>query len=543
MTEQLPFISETSSLPLLSSMCRVRRGEHFRVQGKTVSRPMLCLILQGDGVLVLNDTVYTAEAHQLYVLKPGTTLEAAARSAVTEFIILSMDTVCLQQVRGQWIMSSSSSAFPLDWETGRLMVRHDQQARARLEQLYEAYRGVHPDHFISIHSQLHELLQYLSENRLEENYEKVDPALERSIMYMRRFMSEGISMDQLAKIAGLTPSSYSRSFKKAKGMSPTDYLNRLRIDEAKKQLKQESCVLKDVAVSVGYGNEYYFSRKFKQTLGIAPSLYMKKDQIRVATASRMGLHENLSSLGLHPVAAMDAFHDRELDEVEQQKRVATQLEKLRQAKPDLIIGDFYHQTFYDKLKSIAPTVILGQAHDWKENHVRLAELVGREQQALQNFKQLGLRNLDIGLRLKHHFGQERIMLMQVTNQSIRLQENIEHPLNRLIYGELGLNPAQIICTDLMTDEYAADSIPLLDTDHLFMNRVSNTPASEKLLRRMKQTTAWNRSPAVLKGNVHDISDWSVLSWTPNGRHQIMDELEQIVQQLMTLSRVGLIGQL
>jgi ABC-type Fe3+-hydroxamate transport system substrate-binding protein len=95
----------------------------------------------------------------------------------------------------------------------------------------------------------------------------------------------------------------------------------------------------------------------------------------------------------------------------------------------------------------------------------------------------------------------------------------------------------------MKDEYAADSIPMLDTDHLFIYRVSNSPASEKLLRRMKQTTAWNRSPAVLKGNVHDISDWSVLSWTPSGRHQIMDELEQIVQQLVTLSHVGLIGQL
>jgi ABC-type Fe3+-hydroxamate transport system substrate-binding protein len=219
------------------------------------------------------------------------------------------------------------------------------------------------------------------------------------------------------------------------------------------------------------------------------------------------------------------------------------LEKLRQAKPDLIIGDFYHQPFYDKLKSIAPTVILDQNHDWKDNHLRIAELVGREQQGLQNFKQLELRNLDIGLRLKHHFGQERIMLMQVTNQSIRLQDNTEHPLYRLIYGELGLNPAQIISTDIITDEYAADSIPMLDTDHLLINRVSNVPAREKLLRRMKQTTAWNRSPAVLKGNVHDISDWSVLCWSPSGRHQIMDELEQIVLQLETLSTVGLIGQL
>ncbi|WP_458125719.1 helix-turn-helix domain-containing protein [Paenibacillus sp. Z3-2] len=540
MTEQFPFIAETSSLPLLSSMCRVRRGENFRVQGKTVSRPMLCLILQGDGVLVLNDTVYTAQAGSFFVLNPGTTIEAAARSKVTECILISMDTVRLQQVRGEWKMTSTPG-FPLDWQTGRLLVRHEQQAVSRLGQLYETYRGLQPDHFISIHSQLHELLQFLSENRLEANHEKVDPALERSIMYMRRFMSEGISMDQLAKIAGLTPSSYSRSFKKAKGMSPTDYLNRLRIDEAKKQLTAETCILKDVAISVGYGNEYYFSRKFKQTLGIAPSVYMKRDQLRVATASIMGFHENLASLGLHPVAVLEGVLDRDTDDYGQERRLTRQLDQLRQAKPDLIIGDFYHKPYYDRLKSIAPTIILESTNDWQENHTRIAELVGREKQALLNFKELEFRKLEAGQSLQLYFEQGRIALMHITNQFIRLQGSDEHPLNQLLYDELGLHPAQLVSPEIYRNEYAADSIPVLDTDYLFIHRAALQPASEKVFRRMKQTASWNRSPAVLQGNVHDISNWQRLCWTPAGRLQILNELEQIAQQSVVFPHASLIG--
>ncbi|WP_336759499.1 helix-turn-helix domain-containing protein [Paenibacillus sp. USHLN196] len=538
MTEQFPFIAETSSLPLLSSMCRVRRGKNFRVQGKMVSRPKLCLILQGDGVLVLNDTVYTAQAGSLFVLNPGTTIEAAARSKVTECILLSMDTVRLQQVRGEWKMTPTPG-FPLDWQTGRLLVRHEQQAVSRLEQLYETFRGLQPEHFISIHSQLHELLQFLSENRLEANHEKVDPALERSIMYMRRFMSEGISMDQLAKIAGLTPSSYSRSFKKAKGMSPTDYLNRLRIDEAKKQLTAETCNIKDVAISVGYGNEYYFSRKFKQTLGIAPSVYMKRDQLRVATASIMGFHENLASLGLHPVAVLEGALDRDADE--QERRLTRQFDQLRQAKPDLIIGDFYHQPYYDRLKSIAPTIILESTNDWKENLIRIAELVGREKQALLNFKELEFRKLEASQSLQLYFEQGRIALMHITNQSIRLQGSGEDPLNQLLYDELELHPAQLVSPEIYRNEYAADSIPVLDTDYLFIHRATLQPASEKVFRRMKQTASWNRSPAVLQGNVHDISNWQRLCWTPAGRLQILIELEQIAQQSVVFSHAGLIG--
>ncbi|WP_336781090.1 helix-turn-helix domain-containing protein [Paenibacillus illinoisensis] len=541
MNEQLPFISETSTLPLLSSMCRVRRGENFRVHGKTVSRPMLCLVLQGEGVLILNDQIHKACAHQLFVLEEGTTIEAASRSGITECILLSMNTFQLKQVRGEWKMISDP-CLPFQWSTGPMPVRHEQQMVSRMEQLYTAYQGVQQEHFINIHTQLHELLQYISENRLEANQEKVDPALERSIMYMHRFMGEGISMDQLAKIAGLTPSSYSRSFKKAKDMSPTDYLNGLRIEEAKQQLQQDRCSIKDVAESVGYGNEYYFNRKFKQAVGISPSIYMKREQLRVATASVLGLEHNLASLGLEAIATLNGFTDQELSENEHQHKLTLQFNKLRQSKPDLIIADTHHEPYHDILKSIAPTVLLEPVQDWKQIHSRIAELVGREKQALNHFKQLEFRTLDVGKRLQQFFDHERVTLVEVKPPMIRLQGTINHPLSHLLYTELGLQPAQIAPPEHQWVDYPAERIPLLDTDHLFIHRLSMHPASEKLLRRLKQTSSWNRSPAVLGGNVHDISSWLMMSWTPSGRHRIMDELIHIAEQHAALSHAGLIGQ-
>ncbi|MGF9697650.1 helix-turn-helix domain-containing protein [Paenibacillus sp. MABNR03] len=541
MNEQLPFIAETSTLPLLSSMCRVRRGENFRVHGMTVSRPMLCLILQGKGILVLNDEVHTAHTNQLFVLEKGTTIEAASRSEITECILLSINNVSLQKVRGEWTMASEPG-LPFQWSTGPMPVRHEQQIVSRFEQLYTAYQGVQQEHFINIHTQLHELLQYISENRLEVNQEKVDPALERSIMYMHRHMGEGISMDHLAKIAGLTPSSYSRSFKKAKDMSPTDYLNRLRIDEAKKQLQQEHRSIKDVAESVGYGNEYYFNRKFKQAVGIAPSVYIKRDQLRIATASVLGLENHLSSLGVEAIASINGFNDQEPSESEQQRELTLQWNKLRQSRPDLIIADSYHAPYYDKLKSIAPTILLEHVQDWKQHHVRIAELVGREKQALANLKQLAFRTLDVARRLQQFFDHERVTLVEVKPPMIRLQGTINHPLSHLLYTELMLKPAQIAPPEHQWVDYPAERIPLLDTDHLFIHRLSMHPASEKLLRRMKQTSSWNRSPAVLGGNVHDISSWLTKSWTPSGRHQIMDELVHIAEQHDALSQTGLIVQ-
>lgn len=187
-------------------------------------------------------------------------------------------------------------------------------------------------------------------------------------------------------------------------------------------------------------------------------------------------------------------------------------------------------------------MLLEPVQDWKHIHFRIAELVGREKQALDHFKQLEFRTLDVGKRLQQFFDHERVTLVEVKPPMIRLQGTINHPLSQLLYTELGLQPAQIAPPEHQWVDYHAERIPLLDTDHLFIHRLSMHPASEKLLRRLKQTSSWNRSPAVLGGNVHDISSWLMMSWTPSGRHEIMDELIHIAEQHAALSHAGLIGQ-
>lgn len=128
MNESFPVLTETSSLPLLSSMCRVRRGKNFRIQGITVSRPILCLILKGNGLLVLDDIVYEAQAGELFLIKPGLTIDAVAHSGITEFLMLSMEQVNMKRVRGKWNMTASSY-LPFEWQAGKMRIRHEQQAK------------------------------------------------------------------------------------------------------------------------------------------------------------------------------------------------------------------------------------------------------------------------------------------------------------------------------------------------------------------------------------------------------------------------------
>ena len=58
------------------------------------------------------------------------------------------------------------------------------------------------------------------------------------------------------------------------GQSPIDYLTEYRINEACKLLRAGNLSIAEVAISVGFFDQFYFSRVFKRAKGVPPSKYM-----------------------------------------------------------------------------------------------------------------------------------------------------------------------------------------------------------------------------------------------------------------------------
>jgi len=63
--------------------------------------------------------------------------------------------------------------------------------------------------------------------------------------------------------------------KKVSGLPFKQYLNRLRLEEAKRLLTQTDLQVSDIAYKVGYGNISHFNRVFKDHLGISPNDFRK----------------------------------------------------------------------------------------------------------------------------------------------------------------------------------------------------------------------------------------------------------------------------
>jgi AraC-like DNA-binding protein len=90
------------------------------------------------------------------------------------------------------------------------------------------------------------------------------------------------NLDEMADISGVSKHHFLRQFKKYIGFTPLEYLNKLRIENAVELLRTTEMTLDSVAQSVGFANGNYFSKVFRQWVGIAPGKFRQEDSLNAA---------------------------------------------------------------------------------------------------------------------------------------------------------------------------------------------------------------------------------------------------------------------
>lgn len=97
--------------------------------------------------------------------------------------------------------------------------------------------------------------------------------------YILRHIQEPLTLQKLSQRFGLVAPYLSKLFKAYKGMSPTQYIQEIRIESAKRMLLENPSMLaKDIAEALGYSNPLYFSKTFYKHVGMYPSDYRAKNK-------------------------------------------------------------------------------------------------------------------------------------------------------------------------------------------------------------------------------------------------------------------------
>lgn len=95
----------------------------------------------------------------------------------------------------------------------------------------------------------------------------------RVLDYVSENFGRSVTLDTLAREAGLSPSHFSRLFKQTIGQSPMQFVISYRVEQAKKMLADPDRALIDVALSCGFADQAHFSRVFKQSAGSTPKAW------------------------------------------------------------------------------------------------------------------------------------------------------------------------------------------------------------------------------------------------------------------------------
>jgi transcriptional regulator GlxA family with amidase domain len=101
-------------------------------------------------------------------------------------------------------------------------------------------------------------------------------SLRRVREYIESHVAERISLPELAEIAGLCDSHFSRAFKQSVGVSPHRYIVQRRVERAVALIEQTDRTLGDIALDVGFFDQSHFTRLFAEVFGETPSSFRQR---------------------------------------------------------------------------------------------------------------------------------------------------------------------------------------------------------------------------------------------------------------------------
>jgi len=86
-------------------------------------------------------------------------------------------------------------------------------------------------------------------------------------------------IEEMARRAGLTERTFKRRFTAATGITPIAYVQRLRIEDAKRRLERTEAAIDEISWQVGYEEPAFFRRLFKRVTGLTPGRYRRRFRV------------------------------------------------------------------------------------------------------------------------------------------------------------------------------------------------------------------------------------------------------------------------
>lgn len=474
----------------------------------------------GDGRLVLGGRGYWLERGKCFIAEPGITLSSEAGKSGLHYYELSFEILQFEKNGLHASEEPLKISFPC---VGEVECSPFSQCLEWVEALYRHSMSDTSDQleWLDQHIRFQELLRHILRQNLQASRPPtIRQAVESTIELMRQDYGEEWTVGRMAETANIGRWQYTRVFKEITGQVPLQYLSGIRVDQAKHLLQVTDDRLLDIAHNVGFGNEYYFNRRFKQTVGLSPGQYRRhyQEDIRIFAPF---LEDFLLALGLTPVLQVSVSRwGRQaylgLDHVPSVE-VSSSHQAPLPCKPDFIIVDhgFASQWDCNSLENEASLFRMpNQGEDWQESLRTIADLLGRGRsvkvaEVISNYERKAERARQALRYIRH----QTVAFLRISSNEVYLYAGPDKGYTGpILHKDLELTPHPLVQQlnkntrlAVLTPEWLAQ----LDADHLFITFENGEQRGNVMLN----TPAWKSLPAVRHNRVYEVD---FLSWMNYG---------------------------
>lgn len=281
--------SPTTAVPALQIVRADRTGERVHA----VHRPSLCLIVQGAKEVTLGSTVFRYRSPQFLF----SSVDLPVTGAVTEataarpYLCLALEiepSLVLELASAGCTPSASSRgghAMFVGTSDARLT-----EAFSRLLDCLDDPLDVDVLAPGVIREITYRLLcgPYGSSVRDLGVPDSQTRRIAKAIEHLKRDFAQALRVEALARVAGMSVSSFHQHFKQVTTLSPLQYQKRLRLQEARRLLLSREAGAADVAFQVGYESPSQFSREYSRLFGLPPVREVTRALAAVAGEPRAG---------------------------------------------------------------------------------------------------------------------------------------------------------------------------------------------------------------------------------------------------------------
>lgn len=353
--------------------------------------------------------------------------------------------------------------------------------------------------------------------------------IDNVLWHVHRFYNRRMDRDVAVELSEMSLRRFTARFKQQTGRTFIEYLNRWRIEKAQELMLTKRLTLHEVAQQVGYADEFYLSRKFKQVTGMSPTAYISKPK-RIASLDH-AYTIDLLALNVMPCSAITDQWMQEYFQIEArcpafrplywQMELEERLDVLKEARPDILLLPERSADDDDLLHAIRKLGLVVQMPwkgiGWRRRFWSIAELTGNEQSGREWLDRFDARIEEAKERLRHRLCPgETVAIINI--RSDRNLVYIQGYMGAdLLYDLLQLTPPRTVALqrhqglehpELSYTSFADAHWERYDADHYFV-AVENSVAARKRWAQLQEQPLWRERSAVKHGHVYvvEMSKW------------------------------------